>query len=259
MAASAATTQPPAPAPASAPAPAPALAAATGPATVPAPGPEATSSYAGALLNLKTDSVRPDSVDKPSQVPPKDKEPKDLKDIKDPKDGPEKGPTKPSQQRQQQQQAEEPATPVSAEETSPTDSQADITEKPKFVEAPPPKVNPWVVNRNAASVITGKENVTGAPTMSGTPAGGSVVVPPVAAPAPAAAPSAIPVATPTAAPMTAPAAAPVAAVVAPPLTLASVATPTADSANAAPVGLVKEEVAVKRTSQQSEATAVGEY
>jgi len=27
---------------------------------------------------------------------------------------------------------------------------------PKFVEAPPPKFNPWTANRNAASVITGK-------------------------------------------------------------------------------------------------------
>ncbi|KAG1679551.1 La-related protein 1 [Nymphon striatum] len=30
--------------------------------------------------------------------------------------------------------------------------------KPEFVEAPPPKVNPWMANRNAACVITGRQN-----------------------------------------------------------------------------------------------------
>lgn len=33
-------------------------------------------------------------------------------------------------------------------------------EKVEFVEAPPPKVNPWMVNKNAASVIVGKKEPT---------------------------------------------------------------------------------------------------
>lgn len=32
----------------------------------------------------------------------------------------------------------------------------EVPEKKKFVEAPLPKINPWTVNKNAASVITGK-------------------------------------------------------------------------------------------------------
>lgn len=37
-----------------------------------------------------------------------------------------------------------------------TEPVADIPEKKKLVEAPLPKINPWTVNKNAASVITGK-------------------------------------------------------------------------------------------------------
>jgi hypothetical protein len=35
-----------------------------------------------------------------------------------------------------------------------------VPEKKKYVEAPLPKINPWTVNKNAASVITGKQSET---------------------------------------------------------------------------------------------------
>lgn len=37
-----------------------------------------------------------------------------------------------------------------------TEPVVEVPEKKKFVEAPLPKINPWTVNKNAASVITGK-------------------------------------------------------------------------------------------------------
>ncbi|PSN55356.1 hypothetical protein C0J52_01848 [Blattella germanica] len=44
---------------------------------------------------------------------------------------------------------------VSVEEEAANSSEK-VPEKKKFVEAPLPKINPWTVNKNAASVITGK-------------------------------------------------------------------------------------------------------
>lgn len=167
---------------AAAPAPAPAQAAA--PAATPAPSPAAeaasNASYAGALLNLKTgDSARTESVDKPSKVSPKESAEKTEK------------PEKPPSKSQPQQQAAE-AAPASAEESN-SDS-AEAAEKKKFVEAPPPKVNPWVANRNAASVITGKEATGSAPASAPAAAQPApVATAPTVAPAPvAAAPSAPP-------------------------------------------------------------------
>lgn len=149
---------------------------------VAAPSVETTSSYAGALLNKAADPVRRESVDKTDKVPAKDPV--------------EKGAAQAAKPPSQQQAVVEPpaaavapaaapavsaaATPAaaapsagaaSATATSEEGSSAEsvVEEKKKFVEAPLPKVNPWMVNRNAASVITGKENATSAPV----PAGGN--------------------------------------------------------------------------------------
>lgn len=133
------------------PAPAPAQTA-----QAPASAAESTASYAGALLNLKAEPApaRPETVDKPTKASPKE------------------APEKPqSKNAQQQQQAAEPAANSNAEDGNSSDSPSDASDKKKFVEAPPPKVNPWMKNKNAASVITGKEVpvVTPAPASASTP------------------------------------------------------------------------------------------